>query len=161
IKKQERRVLRERELGERQRSLPGTKAGLILEDYEWDDEVWSRDSGMDRHAANHYPTSIAVHSAEEIVARRNIESIVDKHCVLAMWTTIQHLAIAIKVMELRGFEYKSHYVWLKDRISLGRWVRSKHEILLIGTRGSPPCPAPGKQWPSVLEASKGKHSAKP
>lgn len=159
--KKERRNERERKLGERQQALPEIKAGLILEDYEWDDEVWSRDTGMDRHAANHYPTSVTAHTAEEIVARRSIESIVDTDCVLAMWTTVQHLAIALKVMELRKFEYKSHYIWAKDHISLGRWVRSKHEILLIGTRGSPVCPAPGQQWASLIEAPKSVHSAKP
>ena len=60
-----------------------------------------------------------------------------------MWTTNQHLWIAMQLMALRGFEYKSNYVWGKDKISTGRWNRSKHEILLIGTVGSPPCPALG------------------
>jgi len=165
--KKEARNERERELGTRQHKLPGIKAGLILEDYEWDDEVYSRDTGMDRHAANHYPTSESAHTAEEIVARRPIESIVDDDCVLAMWSTIQHLAIALDVMKLRGFTYKSHYVWGKEResgkpsLSLGRWMRGRHEILLIGSRGAPPCPAPGQQWHSLIMAPKGKHSAKP
>ena len=60
-----------------------------------------------------------------------------------MWTTNQHLRIALGVMEAWGFEYKSNYVWVKDGISTGRWNRSRHEILLIGTRGNPVCPAPG------------------
>jgi len=159
--KQEARAAKEKTLGQRQQMLPDVKAGLIVEDYEWDDEVWSRETGMDRHAANHYPTSVTAHTPEEIVTRRPIESIVDRHCVLAMWSTIQHLAIAIKVMELRGFEYKSHYVWEKPSIGKGRWHREKHEILLIGTRGSPPCPAPGTQWASVIQAPRGEHSQKP
>jgi N6-adenosine-specific RNA methylase IME4 len=33
--------------------------------------------------------------------------------------------------------------------------------LLIGTRGKIPCPAPGTQWRSVIEAPIGKHSEKP
>ena len=33
--------------------------------------------------------------------------------------------------------------------------------MLIGTRGNPPCPAPGTQWPSVIEAERGVHSEKP
>lgn len=159
--KQETRAAREKELGDKQHALPDVKAGLILEDYEWDDTVWSRETGMDRHAGNHYPTSETAHTAEEIHARRPIESIVDTNCVLAMWTTNQHLAIAIKLMELRRFDYKSNYAWGKNVISTGRWNRSKHELLLLGTRGSPPCPAPGTQWDSLLFADKSEHSAKP
>ena len=160
--KQQARTNREITLGLYQRQLPFIKAGLILEDYEWDDEVYSRETGMDRHASNHYPTSADAHSAEEIHARRPLDRIVDKRgCVLAMWTTNQHLQIAMDLMRLRGFEYKSNYAWGKDKISTGRWNRSKHELLLIGTVGSPPCPAPGTQWDSLQLAPKGEHSAKP
>ncbi len=160
--KQQARTNKEITLGLHQRQLPFVKAGLILEDYEWDDEVYSRDTGMDRHAANHYPTSEDAHTAEEIHRRRDISSIVDKAgCVLAMWTTNQHLKIAMDLMALRGFDYKSNYCWGKDKISTGRWNRSKHELLLIGTVGSPPCPAPGTQWDSLQLAPKGEHSAKP
>ena len=37
----------------------------------------------------------------------------------------------------------------------------KHESLFVGTRGKVPCPAPGTQWASVVEAPVGDHSAKP
>jgi N6-adenosine-specific RNA methylase IME4 len=36
-----------------------------------------------------------------------------------------------------------------------------HEVLLIATRGEVPCPAPGTQFPSVIAAPRGAHSAKP
>ena len=160
--KQQARATREITLGLSQRQLPHIKAGLILEDYEWDDEVYSRDTGMDRHASNHYPTSAEAHTAAEIHARRPLGRIVDlRGCVLAAWTTNQHLKIAMDLMALRGFEYKSNYAWGKDKISTGRWNRSKHELLLIGTIGNPPCPAPGTQWDSLLMAPKSEHSAKP
>ena len=160
--KQQARATKEQTLGLRQSMLPFVKAGLIYEDYEWDDEVYSRDTGMDRHASNHYPTSSEAHTAEEIHRRRDISSIIDRRgCVMWSWTTNQHLQIALDVMRLRGFEYKSNYCWGKDKISTGRWNRSKHELLLIGTIGSPPCPAPGTQWDSLLIAPKSEHSAKP
>jgi N6-adenosine-specific RNA methylase IME4 len=154
--KKDRRAKRERELGEKQRALPDKKYGVIVADPEWHDEVWSEQTGMDRHAANHYPTSGA-----EIIAARKVEEISAKDCVLFLWTTNQHLRIAIAVMEAWGFDYKSNYCWGKDRMSLGRWNRSRHELLLIGTRGSPPCPAPGTQRESLILATKSQHSAKP
>ena len=36
-----------------------------------------------------------------------------------------------------------------------------HEILLVGVRGSPPAPAPGKQYRSVIEGEIREHSRKP
>lgn len=161
--KQQARATREHTLGLYQRQLPFLKAGLIYEDYEWDDEVYSRETGMDRHAANHYETSANAHTAEEIHRRRPIDRIIDRRaCVLAMWATNQHLKIAMDLMALRGFEYKSNYCWGKEgNISTGRWNRSKHELLLFGTIGSPPCPAPGTQWDSLQLAPKSEHSAKP
>jgi N6-adenosine-specific RNA methylase IME4 len=59
------------------------------------------------------------------------------------------------------FAYKSGVAWAKDHVGTGYWVRNKHELLLIGTRGSVPAPAPGTQWPSLIEAPAGRHSEKP
>jgi N6-adenosine-specific RNA methylase IME4 len=161
--KQEKRQEREATLGAKQLASPDGQYGVILEDFEWDDQVWSRETGMGRHAANHYETSENAHTAEEIVERtKDRFTCAAPDCVVFSWTTIQHLAIALEVMKLRGFEYKSQCVWAKPHISLGRWVRAKHEILLISTRGRVPCPAPGTQWESVIFAPHpGPHSAKP
>lgn len=158
--KKVRRASRERVLGELQ--APTGRFGVIVEDFEWDHQVWSRDTGMDRHAGNHYPVSVDAHTAEEIVRRTADRfAIADTNCVLFMWSTVQHLAIAIDVLRQRGFAYVSHYVWGKDKIGLGHWNRNKHEILLIGVKGDIPCPAAGTQWDSLQLAPRGEHSAKP
>jgi N6-adenosine-specific RNA methylase IME4 len=154
--KKQARAAREQRLGAKQRALPDKKYGVIVADPEWDDEVWGEETGMDRHAGNHYPTSDAA-----AIAARPVASIAAKDAVLWLWTTNQHLRIALGVMEAWGFAYKSNYVWGKDHIGTGRWNRSKHETLLIGTRGDPPCPAPGTQRESLIMAPKGEHSAKP
>ena len=60
-----------------------------------------------------------------------------------------------------GFEYRTNFVWAKDRAGTGYWARNKHELLLVGTRGTIPAPAPGTQWESLIEAPVGEHSAKP
>jgi len=52
-------------------------------------------------------------------------------------------------------------VWSKDRIGNGYWFRNKHELLLVGTRGDIPAPAPGDQYQSVIQARAGPHSQKP
>ena len=154
--KRDRRAERERELAAKIVALPDKLYGVIVSDPEWKDEVWSEETGMDRAAANHYPVS-----PEEVIKSRPVGKLAAKDCVLWLWTTNQHLRIALDVMEAWGFEYKSNYVWVKDGISTGRWNRSRHEILLIGTRGNPVCPAPGTQWDSAIMSPRRAHSEKP
>lgn len=160
--KKERRAQREQDLATRQLALPDKKFGVILEDFEWDEEVYSRESGMDRHASNHYPTAHDAHTPEEIVERTRERFLcAAPDCVLFMWVTVQHLWIGMQVLALRGFEYRSHFAWGKDKIGMGRWNRNKHEILLVGVTGTIPAPAPGTQFESLLLGPRGAHSKKP
>jgi len=154
--KQARRAERERALAGRILALPGKRYGVIYGDPEWRDEVWGRETGLDRAPDNHYATS-----PDEIIKSRPVETIAAKDCVLFLWSTVQHLAVAIEVMQKWGFEYKSRVMWVKPSISLGRWIRSRHEVLLIGTRGKIPCPALGTQWESYIDSPRGAHSERP
>jgi N6-adenosine-specific RNA methylase IME4 len=160
--KKERRAAREKLLADAILALPTEKSGVIVSDDEWDHQVWSRDTGMGRHAANHYETASDSHTAQELHERTKgrFECAAD-NCFLAMWATVQHLDIAIDLLRLRGFRYVSHYVWGKDKVGLGRWNRNKHELLLLGVKGNVPCPAPGTQSDSLIMAPRREHSAKP
>jgi N6-adenosine-specific RNA methylase IME4/uncharacterized ParB-like nuclease family protein len=160
--KKDRRETREKVLAGVILALPTEKCGVIVSDDEFDHQVWSRETGMDRHAANHYETASDAHTAEELHTRTKgrFECAAD-NCLLAMWATVQHLDVAIDLLRLRGFRYVSHYVWGKDKIGMGYWNRNKHEILLIGVKGDIPCPAPGTQWDSLIMAPRREHSAKP
>ena len=117
--KQEARAGRELVLGRRQLAVLEGKFGVIVEDFEWDHVTWS-ESGRDRAAENHYPVSRDAHTAAEIVARtadRFARAADD--CVCFMWTTLQHAAIAMDALRMRGFDYRSQYAWGKDKIGLG------------------------------------------
>jgi N6-adenosine-specific RNA methylase IME4 len=154
--KRDHRVARERTLGEKQTSLPTQKFGVILADPEWRFEPWSRTTGMDRAADNHYPTSCT-----EVIASRDVASIAANDCVLFLWATAPILPQAFVVMAAWGFDYRSNFVWGKDRVGMGYWNRNKHEHLLIGVKGNVPAPTPGTQSDSLLPGSVGEHSAKP
>lgn len=163
--KKEKRSQREVELAQKIRALPEQKFGLVLSDYEWDHEPYSRETGMDRHPGNHYPTSADAHTPEEIAARlAERMSCAAEDCVWIGWTTIPHLAIALRVVELMGFTYKSHIVWNKVRPGMGRgpgyWVTGEHELLLICTRGKVVAPDTA-HFRSSFEAPVGEHSEKP
>jgi N6-adenosine-specific RNA methylase IME4 len=148
------RADRELELGAEQRALPNKRYGVIYADPPWRFEPYSRDTGMDRAADNHYPTG-------DIDSITNISVPVADDCVLFLWATVPMLPQALHVIAAWGFSYKSHFVWVKDRIGTGYWTRNKHELLLIGTRGDIPAPAPGEQYESVIIAPLGEHSVKP
>jgi len=150
------RARREAELGAKQRALPDKRYGVILADPPWRFEPWSRETGMDRAADNHYPTSPL-----EAIKALDAGSIAAPDCVLFLWATVPMLPQAIEVLSTWGFSYKSSFVWVKDRAGTGYWSRNRHEILLIGARGYVPAPAMGTQWPSVIEAPVARHSEKP
>ena len=150
------RDAREQTLAAKQLALPNKRYGVIVADPEWRFEPWSRHTGLDRAADNHYSTSCT-----EVIAARDVQSIAADDCVLFLWATGPMLPHALLIMATWGFNYKSHYVWGKDKVGTGFWNREKHELLLIGTRGNVPCPAPGTQWDSLIMAPRGRHSAKP
>jgi N6-adenosine-specific RNA methylase IME4 len=167
--KRERRDEREAQLGERIASgnaalVAAGAAGLvypvILADPEWRFEPRSRETGMDRAPENHYPTTP---TAE--IRKRPVAQIAARDAVLFLWATAPMLPDAFAVMADWGFTYRTHAIWVKRRPGHARgpgyWLTGEHEILMLGTRGAPPAPAQGAQWPSVFIAPVGAHSAKP
>ena len=68
---------------------------------------------------------------------------------------------ALDVVRAWGFEYKTNLVWVKPSIGLGSWARNRHELLLVGRRGSFGVPDPEDRPDSVIEAARGRHSQKP
>lgn len=154
--KQAMRGVRETELAAKQTALPDKRYGVIVADPEWRFEPYSRGTGMDRAADNHYPTSDL-----EAIKQRDVASIAADDCVLFLWATAPMLPQALDVMAAWGFVYKSQAIWVKDRIGTGYWFRNQHELLLVGVKGSIPAPAPGTQGPSVISAPVRSHSEKP
>lgn len=154
--KSERRANREMVLAVVQTALPEKRYGVILADPEWRFEVYSRETGLDRAADNHYPTNPV-----DVIASRDVASIAAPDAVLFLWATVPILPQALHVMNAWGFTYKSHFIWNKDKIGTGYWNRNKHELLLVGTRGNIPAPAMGEQAHSVIDAPVRLHSEKP
>ena len=136
------------------KTLGNSLHGIVLADPPWSRKTWS-EAGKSRDPANHYPTP-----GEAYLSQLKIPAARD--CILFMWSTGEHLAQAMRLIEAWGFTYKSQMVWKKPNISTGHWVRTKHELVLIAAKGSPVAPAPGTQANSVFEApTTGEHSEKP
>jgi N6-adenosine-specific RNA methylase IME4 len=140
--------------------LPEKRYGVIVADPEWRFEPWSRATGMDRAADNHYPTSCT-----EVIAGRDVASIAADDCVLFLWATAPMLPQALVVMSAWHFNYKTHLIWHKLRSGnargTGYWATGEHELLLIGTRGQIPSPATAMCASLIAAPWQGRHSAKP
>lgn len=155
--KAEKRASKEFLLGAKQRALPKQRHGVIVCDPPWRYEPYSRETGMDRAADNHYPTA----DVESIAVSHDVPSIAAPDCVLFLWATVPMLTHALWLIDHWRFTYKSQFVWIKDKFGTGYWNRNAHELLLIATQGIVPTPAPGTRERSVIQAPVTKHSAKP
>ncbi len=154
--KKERREAKEKALAAKITALPDKKFGVIYADPPWKFEFYSDAGANYAGPENHYPLS----STEDIMALP-VAGIAADDCVLLLWATAPMMPHAFDVMEAWGFEYKSQVVWVKHKAATGFWFRGRHELLLLGTKGNVPAPAPGDAWESVVEAPTAKHSEKP
>jgi len=131
--------------------LPPDQYNVIYADPPWKYEftmTYSRD------ITNHYP----VMELEEIKTLKVPSS---KDAILFLWTTVTKLEESLEVLNAWGFTYRTHMVWVKDKIGMGYWFRGKHELLLLGVKGSFRTPDSSILRPSVIEAPRTEHSAKP
>jgi len=154
--KKEKREAKEKDLATKITALPDKKFGVILADPPWKFEFFSDAGANYAGPENHYPLL----STEDIMALP-VADIAADDCILFLWATAPMIIQALDVMEAWGFTYKSQFVWVKHKAATGFWSRGRHELLLLGTKGKVPAPAPGDAWESVIEAAARKHSQKP
>jgi N6-adenosine-specific RNA methylase IME4/ParB-like chromosome segregation protein Spo0J len=157
--------------------MPVAAYPILYADPPWQQEAWSDETGQDRglmYPAMELEEIKALFSAPPLSSSPSATSLAgapgcypnDRHpatkdAVLFLWVTANRLDDGIDVLRAWGFDYVSCLVWDKVDIGMGRWVRDRHEILLIGKRGDFPAPIPGTQAASVFAERKGRHSAKP
>lgn len=121
--------------------------------------------GIDQHSSagtvqektigSHYPSM----PTDEICGLP-IKEMAEENAVLFLWATSPLILHAFRVMEAWGFQYKAQMIWDKVLHNVGHYVSVRHEILLIGTRGS--CtPDVKKLYDSVYTEERTEHSKKP
>jgi N6-adenosine-specific RNA methylase IME4 len=84
-----------------------------------------------------------------------------ENCVLFMWAVTSMLPEALELLQAWSFTYRSNAVWVKNGIGPGVWLRQRHELLLIATRGNVSPPDPEERCDSVIDARRTRHSEKP
>jgi N6-adenosine-specific RNA methylase IME4 len=138
--------------------LPAGKYAVLLADPPWRFDFVIESRAVE----NHYPTlrTGEIECFHDSLGR-SVADLAADDAVLFLWATNPLLPDALAVMAAWGFEYKTNLVWVKDHIGLGWWVRGRHELLLVGTRGTISPPPPHLRPDSVIDAARGIHSAKP
>ncbi len=131
--------------------MPDKRYAVIYADPPWRYDFAETDN---RKIENQYPTM-----TEGEIAELDVPAADD--AVLFMWATNPKLREAFTVLDGWGFDYVTNMVWIKDRIGMGYYARSRHELLLIAKRGSLPVPLPANRPDSVIEGRRAEHSAKP
>lgn len=140
-------------------ALPvGQKFPVIYADPPWRFGVRSEETGREKSAENHYPTMPTGDIAGLFASLGDPAA---RDAVLFLWATNPMLPDGLAVLAAWGFEYRHHWIWDKEVAGTGYWGRDRHELLLIGVRGSVPAPLPGSQPETVHRERKTHHSAKP
>ena len=132
-----------------QKSVPlgttGTQFDVVLADPPWE--------YLGRHGTPYPTMKLADICAMPIKQRSTANG------TLLLWVPASLVQEALQVMSAWGYEFKTSGVWKKGTSGLGGMLRVNHELLFIGTRGTPPAVASTPV--SCFDAPRGKHSEKP
>jgi len=150
------RLMRKAEVAVKVRALPAGQYRVIYADPPWqyNDQRAGGGEGY-TGATDHYPTM----SMADLQAL-DVRLLAAPDAVLFCWATFPLLPDQIEVLEAWGFQYKTAFVWSKQRSAFGNYHKADAELLLVGTRGS--CtPDADIRESQVQTFPRGEHSAKP
>ncbi|WP_288430226.1 MT-A70 family methyltransferase [uncultured Agrobacterium sp.] len=137
--------------------MPRAAYPIGYADPPWQQEAWSDETGQDKGLM--YP-SMPLDEIKALCAGENSPFTPD--AVLFLWVPFNRIDDGIEVLKAWGFEYVTAIAWDKVDIGMGRWVRDRAELLLIGKRGKISlAPEMGKQPHSLYAEKKSEHSRKP
>jgi len=81
------------------------------------------------------------------------------NCVLWLWTTHKFIRDAFNLLDVWEFDYKLTFVWDKEKLGIGKWLRCQAEFCLLAIKGKPRWNLTNER--DVLRIPRGKHSEKP
>ena len=139
--------------------LPDEVFNVVYADPAWE----YNNTGLNGAAEHHYST-MSIEDIYGLPQQLNLR--VADNAVLFLWATNPLLLEALECIRRWGFTYKTNLVWVKTELvkpGVGWYVRGRHELLLIATRGSftPLSERISPPIGSVLEAPIQEHSRKP
>lgn len=137
------------------------------------DPPWQYDNTGVHGAAEHHYKTMPLDQIKGLKDKGYVPAM--DNAILFLWVTNPFLEDALEVVEAWGFEYKTNMVWVKRHLQKpgsGFYVRGRHELLFICTKGSHTPDQKGKepigsfvetedQGTLIVEADVLEHSRKP
>jgi len=130
--------------------LPEGKFEVIVVDPPWDYKTPYDPDGF--RGITPYPTM----SIEEL---KKVELPSTDDCVLWLWTTHRFMRHSFEILDKWGFEEKAILTWVKNKMGIGKWLRSKSEFCIMAVKGKPLINLTNQT--TVLLADVKEHSKKP
>jgi N6-adenosine-specific RNA methylase IME4 len=96
------------------------------------DPPWSPEQKGKLGASQHYRLMTNQQILDMGTAIREISA---ENAFCFLWVTTATVELGFDVLRSWGFTYKSFYVWIKPRMSLGNTFRNAGELLLLGMKG--------------------------
>lgn len=145
--------------------LPEGTYRVIYADPPWEygGDQHGTTQGTTAHASGAQDTTLATHYPSmsiEALCAMDVRSIAADDSVLFLWVTVPLLPEGLQVLDAWGFDYKGHFVWDKVKHNVGHYNSVRHELLLIGGRGSSTPDVP-ELFDSVYSEDRTEHSRKP
>jgi N6-adenosine-specific RNA methylase IME4 len=133
----------------------GYEAGAILADPAWPLDQPHKDGNDGLRRRQHYDR-MTINEIKSIP----VHLIASPDAHLWLWTTNAHLERALEVVHAWGFQYKTMATWVKKRMGLGWWLRSKTEHLILAVKSDRLRHNPGRHT-TLLDGEYRGHSRKP
>lgn len=156
-KKQIKQAERDKQIQEQMKEIeqnnfipPSLKYDVIVIDPPWPYGTEYDPNG--RRAASPYPEM----SLEEIKA---IVPPASDDCVLWLWTTHKFMRYSFDILDAWGFRDVAIVTWVKDRMGLGTYLRSKSEFCIMAIKGRPTINLTNQT--TIVNGSLKEHSRKP
>jgi N6-adenosine-specific RNA methylase IME4 len=147
------RLAKVRETEKRNKNMKHPKMPDGVFDVILADPPWQYDNtGFEMSAEKQYPTMATDDIIKNIVFTSHSDS------VLFLWVTNPLLIDGLRVMREWGFDYKTNFVWTKEKHTAGFYVFGQHELLMIGVKGSK---LPAEKNKSIITGKNDVHSKKP
>ena len=149
-----------RDRQERERAFPAGTFGVIYANPPWTRVEVSDEP--DAPASDRY-RKMTLGEIQKLTDANNIDvkTVFAPDCVLYMWTPDTKVDDAKAVLKAWGFTQKAFMVWVSDTQGPGRWARSRHELLMVATKGQPLPPRENDIPDSVIIEPRGDESDHP
>jgi N6-adenosine-specific RNA methylase IME4 len=123
-------------IAEGKMELPKGTYEVIVIDPPWD--YGDGENPAEKYEADYYMGRVVKpYPPMAIEQIKNIKIPSSENCVLWLWTTHKFIFECRDILNHWGFKDVSILTWVKDKIGIGKWLRSQTEYCIMAIKGKP------------------------